>query len=94
MEKHIFCENDAFYGFEIKPSELFHIFINQPISAGDTLSGGAVVSALVHHGLVLEDTDGRYIVTKRGLDVLHSIIEAAEQNGVFIKTVITINFEQ
>ncbi len=65
---------------KIVPSELFHIWKNEPCEAGDTLSGGSNVKDLYHLGYI-EKTQTGYVTTKEGKFYIQRLIEFLDKTN-------------
>ena len=63
----------------IVPSELIHIWKNEPCEAGDTLSGGSNVKDLLHLKYI-ETTESGYVTTREGKFYIQRLIEYLDKN--------------
>lgn len=70
----------------IIPSELIHIWKNEPCEAGDTLSGGSNVKDLLQLKFI-ESTDKGYVTTFHGKIYIQRLIELLDLN--YSNTIVT-----
>ena len=68
----------------INPSELIHIWKNEPCFSGDTLSGGERVSKLKRAGLIHYEDDKGFSTTSKGKRVIQLLIEHLDKLHVEI----------
>lgn len=73
----------------IQPSELIHIWKCEPCPAGDTLSGGERVAALLRNRLI-ETTENGYVTTEKGKYIVQRLIEHLDKLEITLVTDIMV----
>lgn len=75
---------------KITPSELIHIWKNEPCEPGDTLSGGSNVAELKRFGLIESSCSG-YVTTANGKRIVQRLIEYLDKLEVTLTVDIAVH---